>query len=51
MSASTGTVDHAPVYPREVVKRALQLDASAIIMLHNHVGGVASNYELPLHIN
>ncbi len=32
----TGTVDHAPVYPREVVKRALQLDASAIIMVHNH---------------
>jgi DNA repair protein RadC len=39
MSASTGTVDHAPVYPREVVKRALQLDASAIIMLHNHPSG------------
>jgi DNA repair protein RadC len=47
----TGTVDHAPVYPREVVKRALQLDASAIIMVHNHVGGVASNSKLPLHIN
>ncbi|MCB2108926.1 MAG: DNA repair protein RadC [Rhodobacteraceae bacterium] len=31
-----GTVDHTPVYPREVVKRALQLDASAVIMLHNH---------------
>jgi DNA repair protein RadC len=35
----TGTVDHAPVYPREVVKRALQLDASAIIMVHNHPSG------------
>ena len=32
----TGTIDHAPVYPREVVKRALELSASAIIMLHNH---------------
>jgi DNA repair protein RadC len=31
-----GTIDHAPVYPREVVKRALELDASAIIMVHNH---------------
>ena len=34
-----GTVDHAPVYPREVVKRALELSASAIIMLHNHPSG------------
>jgi DNA repair protein RadC len=31
-----GTVDHTPVYPREVVKRALELNASAIIMVHNH---------------
>jgi DNA repair protein RadC len=35
----TGTVDHAPVYPREVVKRALELAASAIIMAHNHPSG------------
>ncbi len=35
----TGTVDHAPVYPREVVKRALELGASAIIMVHNHPSG------------
>ncbi len=34
-----GTVDHAPVYPREVVKRALELAASAIIMVHNHPSG------------
>lgn len=34
-----GTVDHVPVYPREVVKRALELDASAIIMVHNHPSG------------
>lgn len=34
-----GTVDHVPVYPREVVKRALQLNASAIILIHNHPSG------------
>jgi len=31
-----GTVDHTPVYPREVVKRALELNASSILMVHNH---------------
>ena len=35
----TGTVDHTPVYPREVVKRALDHGASAIIMVHNHPSG------------
>jgi DNA repair protein RadC len=34
-----GTVDHVPVYPREVVKRALELNASAIILVHNHPSG------------
>lgn len=34
-----GTVNHTPVYPREVVKRALELGASAIILLHNHPSG------------
>jgi DNA repair protein RadC len=34
-----GTVDHAPVYPREVVRRALELNASALILAHNHPGG------------
>ncbi len=34
-----GTVDQTPVYPREVVKRALQLEASSIIMVHNHPSG------------
>ena len=34
-----GTVDHTPVYPREVVKRALELAASAIILVHNHPSG------------
>ena len=33
---SRGTVDHTPVYPREIVKRALELSASAIILVHNH---------------
>ncbi|MEM7618472.1 MAG: DNA repair protein RadC [Pseudomonadota bacterium] len=36
---SLGTVDHVPVYPREVVKRALELNASAIILAHNHPSG------------
>ncbi len=36
---SQGTVDHAPVYPREVVRRALELAASALILVHNHPSG------------
>ncbi len=35
----TGTVDHTPVYPREVVKRALELSSTAIILVHNHPSG------------
>lgn len=38
-----GTIDHTPVYPREIVKRALELDSSAIIMVHNH----PSNHPIP----
>lgn len=34
-----GTVDHTPVYPREVLKRALELGATAVIMVHNHPSG------------
>jgi DNA repair protein RadC len=34
-----GTVDHAPVYPREVARRALELSASAVILVHNHPSG------------
>ena len=34
-----GTVDHVPVYPREVAKRALELNASALILVHNHPSG------------
>ena len=35
----TGTVDHTPVYPREVMKRALELSATAIVLVHNHPSG------------
>ena len=35
----TGTVDHTPVYPREVIKRALEQSATAIILVHNHPSG------------
>ena len=35
----TGTVDHAPLYPREVIKRTLELGATAIILVHNHPSG------------
>ncbi|MBY0383028.1 MAG: DNA repair protein RadC [Xanthobacteraceae bacterium] len=34
-----GTIDHTPVYPREVVKRAIELSATAIILVHNHPSG------------
>lgn len=34
-----GTVDHTPVYPREIIKRALELQASALILVHNHPSG------------
>ena len=36
---SQGTVDHAPVYPREIARRALELSASALILVHNHPSG------------
>jgi DNA repair protein RadC len=35
----SGTVDHTPVYPREVIKRALELSATALILVHNHPSG------------
>lgn len=38
-----GTIDHTPLYPREVVKRSLALDASAVVMVHNH----PSNHPAP----
>ena len=36
---ANGTVDHVPVYPREVVKRALELNASSLLLVHNHSSG------------
>lgn len=36
---ATGTVDHVQVYPRRIIKRALELDASALILIHNHPSG------------
>jgi DNA repair protein RadC len=35
----TGTVDHTPVYPREVIRRSLELSATALILVHNHPSG------------
>ncbi len=35
----SGTVDHTPVYPREVIRRALELSATALILVHNHPSG------------
>ena len=45
-----GTIDGATVYPREVVKRALQHNASAVILGHNHPSGVAEPSEADRHI-
>ena len=44
----TGTVDHTPVYPREVARRALELSATAIILAHNHPSGSAEPSELDI---
>ncbi|HOO51428.1 MAG TPA: DNA repair protein RadC [Alphaproteobacteria bacterium] len=38
----SGTVDHTPAYPREIVKRALELSATAVILIHNHPSGDAT---------
>ncbi len=35
----SGTVDHTPAYPREVVRRALELSATALVLVHNHPSG------------
>lgn len=41
----TGTVDHTPAYPREIIKRALELSATALILVHNHPSGDPSPSE------
>ncbi|MBL8639988.1 MAG: DNA repair protein RadC [Alphaproteobacteria bacterium] len=50
----SGTVDHTPAYPREIVKRALELSATAIILVHNHPSGDSTpsraDIDLTLHI-
>lgn len=43
--AQQGTVDHVPVYPREIARRALELHASAVILVHNHPSGDPSPSE------
>jgi DNA repair protein RadC len=45
-----GTVDHTPVYPREVVKRALELSATAIILVHNHPSGDPTPSRADIHM-
>ena len=42
---SRGTVDHVPVYPREIIRRALELNASSLILVHNHPSGDPSPSE------
>ncbi|WP_336294667.1 RadC family protein [Bartonella sp. CB169] len=41
----TGTIDHTPVYPREIISRALELSASGLILVHNHPSGDATPSE------
>jgi DNA repair protein RadC len=45
-----GTVDHVPVYPREVAKRALELNASALILVHNHPSGDTTPSDADIHM-
>jgi DNA repair protein RadC len=45
-----GTVDHTPVYPREVIKRALELSATAIILVHNHPSGDPTPSSADIHM-
>jgi DNA repair protein RadC len=46
----TGTVDHTPVYPREVIKRALELSATAVILVHNHPSGDPTPSQADIHM-
>lgn len=43
-----GTLDHVPVYPREVVKRALELNAASLILVHNHPSGDPTPSEMDI---
>jgi DNA repair protein RadC len=46
----TGTIDHTPVYPREVIKRALELSATALILVHNHPSGDPTPSQADIHM-
>lgn len=46
----TGTVDHTPVYPREVLKRSIELNATALILVHNHPSGDPSPSAADIHM-
>jgi DNA repair protein RadC len=46
----TGTVDHTPVYPREVIKRALEHSATAILLVHNHPSGDPTPSQADIHM-
>src|SRR6202163_2193354 len=46
----TGTVDHTPVYPREVIKRTLELSATAILLVHNHPSGDPTPSQADIHM-
>ena len=45
-----GTIDHVPVYPREVVKRALELNAAALLLVHNHPSGDPTPSQADIHM-
>jgi DNA repair protein RadC len=46
----TGTIDHAPVYPREIMRRAFELNATAIILIHNHPSGDPAPSQLDIQL-
>jgi DNA repair protein RadC len=46
----TGTVDHTPVYPREVIKRALELSATALVLVHTHPSGDPTPSQADIHM-
>lgn len=46
----TGTVDHTPVYPREVIKRTLELSATALVLVHNHPSGDPAPSSADIHM-
>jgi DNA repair protein RadC len=46
----TGTIDHAPVYPREIMRRAFELNATAIVLIHNHPSGDPAPSQLDIQL-